>query len=187
MGGRTVCADPVDGWSPGRCDYLVSHRSRRSPTGAAPVTSARGISALTGVVAESPCVADQSVPTHSRSDGTGTSLGSGTGNPGTDGMVSDGGDTRLDRPVAASGVSGLGGAGTPTLTDPAPPGTGGVPGGAMLITDEAVFCTVRATPGGVSRSEIVSVLPGVPGIGDPGVPVLTPAEFGGVGGTGGAG
>lgn len=57
----------------------------------------------------------------------------------------------------------------------------------MLITDEAVFCTVRATPGGVSRSEIVSVLPGVPGIGDPGVPVFTPAEFGGVGGTGGAG
>ena len=34
---------------------------------------------------------------------------------------------------------------------------------------------------------IVSVLPGVPGIGDPGVPLLTPTEFGGVGGTGGAG
>lgn len=79
-----------------------------------------------------------------------------------DGIVNDGGDTRFDRPVAASGVSGLGGAGTPTLTDAEEPGTGGVAGGAMPMTDDAVFCTVLARPGGVSRSDTVSVLPGVP-------------------------
>ncbi|VEG54266.1 Uncharacterised protein [Mycolicibacterium aurum] len=127
------------------------------------------------------------MPTQSRSDGTGNSLGSGTGRPGIDGMVSDGGDTRFDRPVAASGVIGLGTPGTLTLTAPAPPGTGGAPGGVTPITDEAVFCKVRATPGGVSRSDSVSWLPGVPGIGVPGVPALTFAEFGRVGGTGGAG
>ena len=182
MGGRTVCADPVDGWSPGRCDYLVSHRSRRSPTGAAPVTSARGISALTGVVAESPCVADQSVPTHSRSDGTGTSLGSGTGNPGIDGMVSDGGDTRLDRPVAASGVNGLDGAGTPTLAAPDAPGTGAGGGGSAETIEFAPSCTVRITPGGVRRSSMATELPGVPGMGSPGVPELPLVEAGGVGG-----
>jgi hypothetical protein len=102
-------------------------------------------------------------------------------------MVSDGGAIRFDRLVAASGVIGLGTAGTPTLTDPDAPGTGGIPGGTTPITDEAEFCTVRATPGGVTRSDSVSELPGVPGIGVPGVPVLTPTEFGGVGGVGGAG
>lgn len=127
------------------------------------------------------------MPAQSRSDGTGSVLGNGTGKPGIDGMVSDGGDTRFDRPVAASGVIGLGTPGTLTFTDPDPPGTGGVPGDGTPITDEAVFCRVRATPGGVSRSAMVSWLPGVPGIGVPGVPALTPTEFGGVGGTGGAG
>ncbi len=165
----------------------MSQRSRRSPAGGAPATAARGISAFAGAPAESPWDADQSVPTQSRSDGTGTVLGSGTGRPGIDGMVRDGGEIRFDRPVAASGVIGLGGPGTLTFTDPAGPGTGGVPGGVTPMTDDAVFCTVLAIPGGVSRSEIVSVLPGVPGIGDPGVPALIPVEFGGVGGVGGAG
>jgi hypothetical protein len=123
----------------------------------------------------------------SRSDGTGSSLGSGTGRPGIDGIVRDGGDTRFDRPVAASGVIGLGTPGTLTLAEPDPPGTGGVPGGVIPMTDEAVFCKVRATPGGVSRSDNVIWLPGVPGIGDPGVPVFTRTGFGGVGGVGGAG
>ena len=127
------------------------------------------------------------MPTQSRSDGTGTVFGSGIGIPGIDGMVSDGGLIRFDRPVAASGVSGLGGPGTATFTAPGAPGTGGVPGGVMPMTDDAVFCTVRAIPGGVSRSVSVSVLPGVPGIGNPGVPALTLVPFGGVGGTGGAG
>jgi hypothetical protein len=31
-----------------------------------------------------------------------------------------------------------------------------VAGGATPITDDAVFCRVRATPGGVSRSDSVS-------------------------------
>ena len=64
-----------------------------------------------GAAAGSGWEADQSVPRHSRSVGTGISLGSGTGRPGIDGMFNGGGAIRLDRPVAASGVSGLGGAG----------------------------------------------------------------------------
>lgn len=102
-------------------------------------------------------------------------------------MVSDGGDTRFDRPVAASGVTGLGTPGTLTFTAPDPPGTGGVPGDVTPIADDAVFCRVRATPGGVSRSDSANWLPGVPGIGDPGVATLTLTGFGGMGGTGGAG
>lgn len=127
------------------------------------------------------------MPTQSRSDGVGTVLGSGIGIPEIDGMVSDGGLIRFDRPVAASGVIGLGGPGTPRFTAPEAPGAGGGPGGVMPMTDDAVFCTVRAIPGGVSRSVNVSVLPGVPGIGDPGVAELTLVPFGGVGGTAGAG
>lgn len=109
------------------------------------------------------------------------------GIPGIDGMVSDGGLIRFDRPVAASGVIGLGGPGTLTFTAPEVPGTGGVPGGVIPMTDDAEFCRVRAIPGGVSRSVSVNVFPGVPGIGEPGVPALMLVPFGGVGGTGGAG
>ena len=119
---------------------------------------------------------------HNRSDGTGISLGSGTGKPGIDGMFSGGGAIRLDNPVAASGVNGSGVAGTPTLTAPAAPGTGAGGGGSTPATDEAPSCTVRIKPGGVSRSPTVTELPGVPGIGDCGVPVLAPTDDGGAGG-----
>ncbi len=140
------------------------------------------MSALTGAGPNLACVADQSVPTQSRSDGTGSSLGSGTGRPGIDGMLSDGGDTRFDRLVAASGVNGSGGAGTPTLTDPAPPGTGAGGGGRTLTTEDVASWTDRIIPGGVSRSSSATELPGVPGIGDRGVALLTPVDVPGVGG-----
>lgn len=164
----------------------MSQRSRPWVAGD-PTATGLGASVFGGAAAESSCEADQSVPTQRRSDGTGTVLGNGIGIPGIDGMVSDGGLIRFDRPVAASGVNGLGGPGTLTFTAPDVPGTGGVPGGVRPMTEDAEFCTVLAIPGGVSRSVSVTVLPGVPGVGDPGVPVVTLVPFGGVGGTGGAG
>src|SRR6476469_8728318 len=110
------------------------------------------MSALTaGAAAGSPSDADQSVPRHSRSVGTGISLGSGTGRHGIDGMLS-------------------GGAGAPTLAAAEAPGTGAAGGGSTPATDDAVSCTPRITPAGASRSPTVSELPG--GIGSDGVPAL---------------
>lgn len=145
--------------------------------------SAFGMSALAaGATVESVWEADQSVPVHRRSDGIGISLGSGTGSPGIDGMFSGGGAIRLDRPVAASGVNGLDGAGTPTLATPDAPGTGAGGGGSAETIEFAPSCTVRITPGGVRRSSMATELPGVPGMGSPGVPEVPRVEAGGVDG-----